>query len=119
VGYETRTRHPMDMGIEERQAVPMSQTRQQGQSQGQTGYSNIDEAHEQWTEVGGRTKGGTQKPTDKQSHSNGVGTRPGGAYHFSDKKSIFGNSNGNRFGQDSARGPNSTTNSTPADGMEH
>jgi hypothetical protein len=26
-GYETRTRHPTDMGIEERQAVPMSQTR--------------------------------------------------------------------------------------------
>jgi hypothetical protein len=27
VGYETLTRHPMDMGIEEIQAVPMSQTR--------------------------------------------------------------------------------------------
>jgi hypothetical protein len=92
---------------------------EQGQSQGQTGYSNIDEAHEQWTEVGGRTKGGTQKPTDKQSHGNGVGARPGGAYHSSDKNSIFGNINGNRFGQDAARGPNSTTNSTPADGMEH
>jgi hypothetical protein len=26
-GYETRTRHPTDMGIDERQAVPMSQTR--------------------------------------------------------------------------------------------
>jgi hypothetical protein len=24
-GYETRTRHPTDMGLEERQAVPMSQ----------------------------------------------------------------------------------------------
>jgi hypothetical protein len=26
-GYETRPRHPKDMGIEERQTVPMSQTR--------------------------------------------------------------------------------------------
>jgi hypothetical protein len=26
---------------------------EQGQSQGQPGYSNTDEAHEQWTEVGG------------------------------------------------------------------
>jgi hypothetical protein len=26
---------------------------EQGQSQGQTGYSNTDEAHEQWAEVGG------------------------------------------------------------------
>jgi hypothetical protein len=92
---------------------------EQGQSQGKTGYSNTDEAHEQWTEVGGRKKGGTQKPTDKQSHSNGVGTRPVSAYHSSDNHSIFGNRNGNIFGQDAARGPNLTTNSTPADGMEH
>jgi hypothetical protein len=92
---------------------------EQGQSQGQTGYSNIEEAQEQWTEVSGRTKGGTQKSTDKRSHSNGVGTRSGGAYHSSDKNGIYGNRNGNIFGQDAARGPNSTTNSTPADGMEH
>jgi hypothetical protein len=92
---------------------------EQGQSQGHTGDSNTDEAHEQWTEVGGRTKGYTQKPTDKQNNSNGVGTRLGGAYHSSDNHSIFGNRNGNRFGQDAARGPNLTTNTTPADGMEH
>jgi hypothetical protein len=92
---------------------------EQGQSQGQPGYSNTNKAHEQWTEVGGRTKGGTQKPTDKQNNSNGVGTRSSGAYHSSDNHSIFGNRNGNRFGQDVARGPNTTTNSTPADGMEH
>jgi hypothetical protein len=92
---------------------------EQGQSHGQTGYSNIGEAHEQWTEVGGGTKGGTQTPTDKQSHSNGVGTRSGGAYHSSDNHIIFGNRNGNRFGQDAVRGPNLTTNSTSADGMEH
>jgi hypothetical protein len=120
VGYETRTRHLMDMGIEERQAVLMSHRHlEQGQSQGQPGYTNTDEAHEQWIKVGGRTKGGTQKPTDKQSHSNGVGTRPGGAYHYSDNHSIFENINGNRFVQDAARGPNLTTNSTPVDGMEH
>jgi hypothetical protein len=125
-GYETRTRHPTDMGLEERQAVPMSQARprehrhlEQGQSQGHTGDSNTDEAHEQWTKVGGRTKGGTQKPTDKQSNSNGVGTRSVGTYHSSDNHSIFGNRNGNRFGQNAARGTNTTTNTTPVDGMEH
>jgi hypothetical protein len=85
---------------------------EQGHSQGQTGYSNTDEAREQWTEVGGRTK-------ENQSNINGVGTRPGGAYHSSDNHSIFRNINGNIFGQDAARGPNLKTNSTPADGMEH
>jgi hypothetical protein len=85
----------------------------QGQSQGYTGTGepNIDE--EQWTEVGGRTKG------DKQSNINGVGTGSGGAYHSSDNNSIFGHRNGDRFGPDAARGPNMTTNFTPADGMEH
>jgi hypothetical protein len=92
---------------------------EQGQSQGHTGDSNTYEAHEQWTEVGGQTKGGTQKPTDKHNNSNGVGTRSGGAYHSSDNHSIFGNRNGNRFGQDTARGPNMTTNTTTADGLEH
>jgi hypothetical protein len=92
---------------------------EQDQSQGHTGDSNTNKAHEQWTEVGGRTKGGTQKPTDKQSNSNGVGTRSDGACHYSDNHSIFGNRNGNRFGQDTARGPNMTTNTTPAGGMEH
>jgi hypothetical protein len=92
---------------------------EQGQSQGHTGDSNTDEAHEQWTEVGGRTKGGTQKPTDKQKNSNRVGTRSGGAYHSSDNHIIFGNRNGNRFGQYAARGTNMTTNTTMADGMEH
>jgi hypothetical protein len=92
---------------------------EQGQSQGRTGDSNTDEAHEQWTKVGARTKGGTQKPTDKQKNSNGVGTRSGGAYHSSEHHIIFGNINGNRFGQDAARGTNMTTNTTMADGMEH
>jgi hypothetical protein len=92
---------------------------EKGQSQGHTGYLNTNEAHEQWTKVGGRTKGGTQKPTDKQNNSNGVGTILGGAYHSSDNRSIFGNRNANRFGQDAARGPNMTTNTTTADGMEH
>jgi hypothetical protein len=32
---------------------------EQGQSQGHTWDSNTDEAHEQWTKVGGQTKGGT------------------------------------------------------------
>jgi hypothetical protein len=88
-GYETRTRHPMDTGIEERQAVPMWQTRPR---------ESIDIL---------------------KSNSNGVGTRSGGAYQSSDNHSIFGNRNGNRFGQDAARGPNMTTNTTPVDGMEH
>jgi hypothetical protein len=113
-GYETRTRHPTDMGLDARQAVC-----EQGQSQGHNGDSNTDEAHEKWTEVGGRTKGGTQKPTDKHNNSNGVGTRSGGAYHSSDNHSIFVNRNGNRFEQDAARAPNMTTNTTMADGIEH
>jgi hypothetical protein len=115
---------------------------EQGQSQGHTGTgeSNIDE--EQWAEVGGRTKGDKQSNSNgvgtgsggayhssdnnsifgnrnKQSNSNGVGTGTGGAYHCSDNHSILGNRNGDRFGPDAARGPNMTTNSTPADGMEH
>jgi hypothetical protein len=93
------------------------------QSQGHTGVLNTDEANEQWTEVGGRTKGGTQKPTDQQGNSTRVGSRSGGVYHSSDNRNIFGNRNGNRFGQDAARGvdsnPNLTTNTTTADGMEH
>jgi hypothetical protein len=56
---------------------------------------------------------------NKQSNSNGVGTGLGGAYHSSDNHSIPGNRNGDRFGPDAARGPNMTTNSTPADGMKH
>jgi hypothetical protein len=94
---------------------------EQCQSQGLTGDLNTDEAHEQWTEVGGRTKGGTQKPNDKPNNSNRVGTRSGGAYHSSDNRSIFGNRNGNRLGQDAEHGvdPNMTTNTTTADGMEH
>jgi hypothetical protein len=92
---------------------------EKGQSQVHNGDLNTDEAHEQWTEVGRRTKGGTQKPTDKQNNSNGVGTRSGGAYHSSYNRSIFRNINGNRFGQDAARGPNMKTNTTTADGMEH
>jgi hypothetical protein len=48
-----------------------------------------------------------------------VGTGSGGANHPSDNHSIFGNRNGDIFGPDAARGPNMTTNSTPADGMEH
>jgi hypothetical protein len=114
----------------------------QGQSQGHngTGESNIDE--EQLTEVGGRKKGDKQSNINgvgtgsggayhssdnnsifgnrnKQSNSNGVGTGSGGAYHSSDNHSILGNRNGDRFGPDAARGSNMTTNSTPADGMEH
>jgi hypothetical protein len=94
---------------------------EQCQSQGHTGDLNTDEAHEQWTEVGGRKKGGTQKPTGKQDNSNRVGNRSVGAYHSSDNRSIFGNRNGDRFGQDAARGvdPNMTTTTTTADGMEH
>jgi hypothetical protein len=89
--------------------------------QGQTGNRNTDEDHEQWTEVGGRTKGGTQKTNYKQDNSNRVGTRSGGAYYSSDNHSIFGNSNGNRLGQYAERGvdPNTTTNTTTTDGMEH
>jgi hypothetical protein len=83
VGYETRYYGHGDRGKTSSPHVANETEREhrhleQGQSQGQTGYSNTDEAHEQWTEVGGLTKGGTQKPTDKQSHSNGVGTIPGG-----------------------------------------
>jgi hypothetical protein len=66
-------------------------------------------------------KGVTQIPNDKTNNSNRVGTRSGGPYHSSDNRSIFGNRNGNRLGQDSERGvdPNVTTNTTTADGMEH
>jgi hypothetical protein len=73
---------------------------------------NADEDHEQWAEVGGRTKGGNQKANYKQDTSNRVGTRSGGAYYSSDNHSIFGNSNGNRLGQDVGRGvePNKKTN---------
>jgi hypothetical protein len=94
---------------------------EQCQSQGHTGDLNIDEAHEQSTEVGGRPKGVTQKPTDKQDNINRVGTRSGGAYHPSDNRSIFGNRNGNIFGQDAARvvDPTMTPNTIMADGMEH
>jgi hypothetical protein len=94
---------------------------EQCQSQGLTGDLNTDKAHEQWTEVGGRTKGGTQKPNDKQNNSNRVGTRSGGAYYSRDNCRIFGKRNGNRLGQDAERGvdPNMTTNTTTTDGMEH
>jgi hypothetical protein len=94
---------------------------EQCHSQGHTGYRNTDEDHEQWTEVGGRTKGDNQKSNYKQDNSNRVGTRSDGAYYSSDNRSIFGNSNGNRLGQDAERGvdPNTTTNTNTADGMEH
>jgi hypothetical protein len=96
---------------------------QTGSSHGtsETGNRNTDEDHEQWNEVGGRTKGGTQKANYKQDNSNIVGTRSGGAYYSSENRSIFGDSNGNRLGQDAERGvdPNTTTNTTTADGMEH
>jgi hypothetical protein len=128
VGYETRTRRPMYMGIEERQVVPMSQTRPRENIHILSKASHKDRlaipTSTKPTSSGPKSGAeqrvvGTQEPTDKQSHSNGVGTRLGGAYHSSDKNIIFGNRNGNRFGQDAARGPNLTTNSTPADGMEH
>jgi hypothetical protein len=63
------------------------------------------------SEVGGRTKGGSQKANYKQENSNIVGTIWGGAYYSSDNRSIFGNSNGNRLGQDAERGiePNKKT----------
>jgi hypothetical protein len=94
---------------------------EQCHSQGHTGNRNTDEDHEQWTEVGGRTKGGNQKANYKQDNSNRVGTRSGGAYYSSDNHSIFGNRNGNRLGHNAERGvdPNTTTNTTTGDGMEH
>jgi hypothetical protein len=76
----------------------------------------------------GTGSGGAYHPSDnnsifgnrnKQSNSNGVGNGSGGAYHSSDNHSILGNRNGDRFGPNAPRGPNMTTNSTPADGMEH
>jgi hypothetical protein len=85
---------------------------EQCHSQVHTGSHNTDEYHEQWTEVGGRTKGGNQKVNYKQDNSNRVGTRSGSAYYSSENRSIFGNSNGNRLGQDAERGvePNKKTN---------
>jgi hypothetical protein len=114
-GVRGKTGSPHDTSETEREQRHL----EKGQSQGHTGDLNTDEAHEQWTEVGGRTKGGTQKPTDQRDNSNGVGTRSGGAYHSSDNRRILGNRNGNIFGQDAARGPNMTTNTTTVDGMEH
>jgi hypothetical protein len=96
---------------------------EQYQSKGNTGVPNADEANKQWTEVDGRAKGGTQKPTDQQDNRNRVGTISGGAYLSNDTHSIFENRNGNIFGQDAARGvdsnPNLTTNTTTVEGMEH
>jgi hypothetical protein len=85
---------------------------EQCHSQVHTGSHNTDEDHEQWTKVGGRTKGGNQKANYKQDNSNRAGTRSGDTYYLSDNRSIFGNSNGNRLGQDSERGiePNKKTN---------
>jgi hypothetical protein len=77
---------------------------EQCHSQVHTGSHNTDEDHEHWTEVGGRTKGGNQKANFEQDNSSIVGTRLGGAYYSSDNRSIFGNINGNRLGQDAERG---------------
>jgi hypothetical protein len=54
-------------------------------SQVPTGNHHTDD-HEQWTKVGGRTKGGNQKDNFKQDNSNRVGTRSGGVYCSSDNQ---------------------------------
>jgi hypothetical protein len=84
---------------------------EQCHSQVHTGIHNTDKDYKQWTEVGGITKGGNQKATYKQDNRNRVGTISGGAYYSSDNNSIFGNSNGDRLGQDAERGvePNKRT----------
>jgi hypothetical protein len=115
-GLRAPNKKTKDMEWEDRQAHGTSENEreqrhlEQCHSQVHNGSPNTDEDQEQWTEVGGRTKGGNQKANYKDS--NRVGTRSGGAYYSSDNRNIFGKGNGNRLGQDVERGvePNKKTN---------
>jgi hypothetical protein len=118
MGYEPRTRTTKATDQEDIQEVLV----EQDHLQEHTRNHNTDD-HDQWTDVGGRAKGGKQKNKynkDNNSKSRKVqdqlnrsGTRWSGGYHSNDNQNdnreIFGNSNGDRAGRKADRGVDSNT----------
>jgi hypothetical protein len=95
---------------------------EQGNLQEDTSNHKTDN-HDQWTEVGGRAKGGEQKNKYNKDDNSNIskvhdqwnrdGTRSSGGYHSNDNQNcnrdIFGNINGDRAGRNADRGVESNT----------